>query len=206
MSLLYIKIMNRLFYEMQKAHQKYIEYQYKNATNVTLGANVRFPSIKNGPPHFGRIIVGDNSWICGTINIFPHNKDVTLRIGSDCYIGDESRIWCAKSVTIGNRVLIAHNVNIFDTTTHPIEKQTRYEHEKIVKASGMPTNQYPGIFENAVVIHDDVWIGCNSIILKGVEIGEGAIVGAGSVVTKSVPPNVLVVGNPAKVVKNLIKE
>jgi maltose O-acetyltransferase len=70
----------------------------------------------------------------------------------------------------------------------------------------MPTDQYPGIFENVVVIHDDVWIGCNSIILKGVEIGERAIVSAGSVVAKSVSPNVLVVGNPAKVVKNLIKE
>ena len=206
MSLLYIKIMNKLFTEMQKAHQKYIEYQYKNATNVTLGANVRFPYVKNGPPHFGRIIVGDNRWICGTINMFPHNKDVTLRIGSDCYIGDESRIWCAKSVIIGNRVLIAHNVNIFDTTTHPIEKEARYEHEKIVKTSGLPVNQYSGIFENAVVIHDDVWIGCNSIILKGVEIGEGAIIGAGSVVTKNVPPNVLVAGNPARVVKKLIKE
>ena len=54
-----------------------------------------------------------------------------------------------------------------------------------------------------ITIGDDVWIGCNSIILKGVKIGNGSIVAAGSVVTKSVPPFSLVAGNPAKIVKEL---
>lgn len=203
---LYIKVMNRLFCEMQRAHQNYLEYQYKNATNVTLGTNVRFPYIKNGPSSCGKIIIGNNSWISGTINMFPHNKGAVLIIGSDCYVGDESRIWCAKSITIGDRVLIAHNVNIFDTTTHPIDKRIRYEHEKIVKTYGLPSDNYSEISESAVTIHDDVWIGCNSIILKGVEIGEGSIIGAGSVVTKNVPSNTMVAGNPARVVKKLQKE
>lgn len=202
----YIMIMNRLFCEMQKAHHVYLESKYKNAKNVTLGTNVKFPYIKNGPPSCGKIFIGNNSWICGTINMFPHNKEAELRIGNDCYIGDSSRIWCAKSITIGDRVLVAHNVNIFDTATHPIEKIARYEHEVIVKISGMPIDLHQQISEAPVIIHDDVWIGCNSIILKGVEIGEGSIIGAGSVVTKNVPPNTMVAGNPAKIVKQLSEE
>lgn len=200
---IYIKIMNKLYNEMQKAHREYIKYQYKKAGNVFLGDNVKFPFIKSGPPNSGKIFIGDNSWLCGTINMFPHNREATLTIGADCYIGDESRIWCAKNVTIGNRVLIAHNVNIFDTATHPIDKETRYEHEKIVKEYGLPRNLYHDISEEAVIIHDDVWIGCNSVILKGVEIGEGSIVAASSVVTKDVPPNVIVGGNPAHIIKEI---
>ena len=188
---------------MQGARQAYIEYQYKKANNVILGNNVSFPYIKNGPPNFGKVIIGDNSWICGTINMFSHNKNAVLIIGADCYIGDESRIWCAKNITIGDRVLIAHNVNIFDTATHPIDKRIRYEHEKIVKKHGISADNYFDISESPVIIHDDVWIGCNCVILKGVEIGAGSIIGAGSVVTKDVPPNTMVAGNPAKVVKKL---
>lgn len=198
-----IKLIGKVFCGMQIAQQEYIENKYRKAVNVSLGNNVKFPLIKNGPPTCGNIFIGDNSWMCGTINMFPHNKEATITIGSDCYIGDESRIWCAKEVKIGDRVLIAHNVNIFDTATHPINKIERYEHEKIVKEKGMPINLCQNISEDAVVIHNDVWIGCNCIILKGVEIGEGTIIAAGSVVTKSVPSNVMIAGNPAKIVKNL---
>ena len=200
---LYIKIMNKLFCRMQNAHQEYVEKKYRKAVNVTLGSNVKFPFIKCGPPICGKVVIGDNSWLCGTINMFPHNKEAVLTIGADCYIGDESRIWCAKNIMIGDRVLIAHNVNIFDTATHPIDKRARYEHEKIVKECGLPVDLCQSISEEAVIIHNDVWIGCNSIILKGVEIGEGSVIAAGSIVTKSVPPNVMVAGNPAKVVKAL---
>ena len=203
---LYIKVMNRLFCEMQKSHLRYIELQYNKAPNVSLGTNVKFPYAKNGPPRCGKIIIGNNTWVCGTINMFPHNKDATLTIGDDCYVGYESRIWCAKCVTIGNRVLIAHNVNIFDTTTHPINKKIRYDHEFEVKSKGMPLEKYETIDEFPVKIGDDVWIGCNSIILKGVTIGNGSIVAAGSVVTKDVPENVMVAGNPARIIKTLTQD
>ena len=55
-----------------------------------------------------------------------------------------------------------------------------------------------------VMIEDDVWIGCNAIILRGVTIGAKSIVGAGSVVTQNVPPSVLVAGNPAQIIKSVV--
>lgn len=185
-----------------KAHSEYKEQAFRKQKNIVLGRNVVI-SCDSRISSCGQITFGDNTWMYGTINTFPHNNDCKVNIGSDCYIGDQTRIWAAKKVVIGNRVLIAHNVNIFDTTTHPIDKKIRAEHELIVKTKGMPEAQYDTIYETPVTIGDDVWIGCNSIVLRGVTIGEGAIVSAGSVVTKDVPPNTMVAGNPAVVVKQL---
>lgn len=179
-------------------HQEKISKQ----KNVHFGEKAKI-SLDASISACGNVFIGDNTWVCGVINIFPHNPDCTIRIGNDCYIGDHSRIWVGKEVKIGDRVLIAHNVNIFDTTTHPIDKAIRYRHELEVKHQGMPKEKYDTIFEAPVHIENDVWIGCNAIILRGVTIGEGAIVSAGSVVTKDVPANTMVAGNPARVIKQL---
>lgn len=171
--------------------------------NVHIGDGVRFGDNAYLSDAGRSITIGDRTWFDGILNMFPHNSDCALMIGSDSYVGENSRIWCSKSITIGNRVLIAHDVNIFDNTTHPIDKKHRYEHECILKTQGMPNVKFPTIEEAPVEISDDVWIGCNSIILKGVYIGSGSIVAAGSVVTKDVPANVMVAGNPARVIKQL---
>ena len=202
-SVLYLKFMSRVYHYLKSGHRKYLEMLYRSSPNVIVGEKVRFPYVESAPPQYGTIEIGRNSWIGGTVNMFPHNEDAMLRIGEDCYIGDKCRIWCAKRIVIGNRVLIAHNVNIFDTNTHPIDPQMRYTHEKVVKNSGIPKEVISEIGEKEVVIDDDAWIGCNSIILKGVKIGKGCIVAAGSVVTKDTPPFSIVAGNPAKVVKYL---
>lgn len=175
----------------------------KTSSNISLGQDVRIGSYAAIPTDIGSICIGDRTWFEGTLNLFPHNIDCTFTIGTDSYVGDGTRIWCAKKIAIGNRVLIAHNVDIFDTTTHPIDKRLRYEHEIVLKTHGMPKEKYETIEEASVVIEDDVWVGCNAIILKGVRIGEGAIVAAGSVVVKDVPPNTMVAGNPARIVKRL---
>lgn len=187
----------------QKAYEEYRQDKYRCMKNLKLASNVKISSDAIIPLGVGKIELGDNTWFCGTMNVFPHNQDCFIKIGKDCYIGDHSRLWVGIGITIGDRVLIAHNVNIFDTTTHPIDKKVRYEHENLVKATGMPIEKFDTIYESPVIIEDDVWIGCNCVILKGVTIGEGAIVSAGSVVTKDVPANTMVAGNPAKIVKVL---
>lgn len=102
-------------------------------------------------------------------------------IGNNTSIGDRTEIHAGKRVEIGSGCNIAWDVCIMDRDYHKFNSLT----EEI----------------KPVMIKDNVWIGCKSIILKGVTIGEGAVVAAGSVVTKDVPPKTLVGGNPAKVIK-----
>lgn len=105
----------------------------------------------------------------------------SIEIGNNSYIGDRTEIHAGKSVKIGNGVNIAWDCNILDRDYHAFESEN-----EVVKS---------------VVIEDHVWIGVRSVILKGVTIGEGAVVAAGSVVTRDVPPGCLVAGNPAKVIR-----
>ena len=146
-----------------------------------------------------RIQIGQFSHILGQVLIFAHNGKIT--IGDYCYIGENSRIWSALEVTIGNRVLISHNVNIHDNIAHPMEAEARHQQYKSIITIGHPTDATNfDLKESPVVIMDDSWIGFNASILKGVTVGKGAIVGACSVVTKDVPDYAIVAGNPAQII------
>lgn len=97
-----------------------------------------------------------------------------------------------EQVQIGNRVMVGANSLITDTDFHPLESNKRR------------TTPQAGLVK-PVKIGDDVFIGAHAIILKGSEIGSGSVIGAGSVVSGKVPKNVVVAGNPWKVVKQLKK-
>lgn len=146
-----------------------------------------------------KIEIGSYTHIKGELLIFKHGG--SINIGDYCYVGENTRIWSGISIKIGNRVLISHNCNIFDNDTHPIDPIKRHEQFKHIITKGHPKDI--NLNDEPVIIEDDVLIGANSTILKGVRIGRGAIIGAGSVVTKSIPPYVLAAGNPAKVIKKL---
>lgn len=118
-----------------------------------------------------------------------------------CYVGFNTFIWSASNITIGNRVLISHNCNIFDNDTHPIDPDARHQQFKEIITTGQPRNI--DLKEEGIVIEDDVLIAANSTILKGITIGRAAIVGVGSVVTRDVLPGVVVAGNPARVIRKL---
>lgn len=145
------------------------------------------------------IEIRDNCHIRGELFIFGHGGKIS--IGNYCYVGEGTKIWSAKEIIIGDRVLISHNVNIFDSLTHPVSSSQRHQQFKSIISIGHPKEI--DLQEEPVCIKNDVLIGCMSIILKGVTIGEGAIVGAGSVVTKDVPPWTIVAGNPAKVIREI---
>lgn len=146
-----------------------------------------------------KIVIGDHSHIRGELLLFGHGG--RIQIGEYCYIGEGTKIWSAKEIVIGNNVLIAHNVNIHDNISHPKDHLLRKEHYKKIITSGHPANGI-NLNEKKIIIKDNAWIGFNATILKGVTIGERAIVGACSVVTHDVPDDAIVVGNPAKKIIN----
>ena len=125
-----------------------------------------------------------------------------IEIGSNCYIGEGTRIWSQASIWIGNDVLISHLVDIHDTDGHPIDADDRVlDGRSILQGQGYLT---PTKTASApIVIGDRVWIGFKASILKGVRIGEGAIVAAGAMVTRDVPPFTVVAGNPAVPIREL---
>lgn len=145
------------------------------------------------------IAVGANSHIRGELLLFSHGGRIT--IGEYCYVGEQTRIWSSTSIRIGNRVLIAHCCTIMDNLTHPLDPVERHRHFAAIATSGHPTTLDLG--EAPVVVEDDAWISCHSIILRGVTVGRGAIVGAGSVVTQDVPSFTIVAGNPARVIREV---
>jgi len=102
-------------------------------------------------------------------------------------------------------VLISHNVNIFDNLIHPIDPVLRHKQFLEIIERGQPKD-ITTLDDKRIIIGNDVLIGTLAIILRGVTIGDSAIIGAGSVVTKDVPPYTIVAGNPAKIIRNISDE
>ncbi|MGF1643274.1 MAG: acyltransferase [Thiotrichales bacterium] len=116
----------------------------------------------------------------------------TLEIGDDTYLGYKTCIFISDKVSFGNHVLVANEVFFAGYDSHPLDPIRRANNEPPDARGGGP-----------IRVDDYAWIGSHSIILKNVTIGKGAIVGAGSVVTRDVEPLTVVAGNPARVVKRL---
>ncbi|OFY21880.1 MAG: hypothetical protein A2X02_05105 [Bacteroidetes bacterium GWF2_29_10] len=147
-----------------------------------------------------KINIGENTVIDGELLIFNYGGEII--IGDNCYIGEGSRIWSGESIRIGNYVLISHNVNIVDTNSHETNHIERGDgYVKLLKKGH--SKDKGNINTASVIIEDYAWINFNSVILKGVKIGRGSIIAAGSVVTKDVSPFTMVAGNPAVVIKHL---
>ncbi len=125
-----------------------------------------------------------------------------------CTVGDftllnGALIMTEERIEIGSHCLISWNVGIADSDFHPLAPAQRLIDAHALAPFLQDRPARPKLKTAPVVIGHNVWIGMNATILKGVTIGENSVVAAGSVVTKSVPPNVLVAGNPAAVIKKL---
>jgi acetyltransferase-like isoleucine patch superfamily enzyme len=122
-----------------------------------------------------------------------------IEIGDNCYISNASLV-CSEKISIGNNVLIAGGVTIADSDFHPVAPAARLADTIAISAVGNRSKR-PDIATKPVIIEDDVWIGFNATILKGIRIGAGSIIAAGALVIGDVPPNSEVAGNPARVLK-----
>ncbi|UCD55377.1 MAG: acyltransferase [Candidatus Omnitrophota bacterium] len=146
----------------------------------------------------GQLVIGDYA-ILRYSKLFCFGKG-KLTIGNYCYLGDFTQIDAAEEVTIGNYCMLSNRIVIQDHTSHPLCPRKR--RKQLIGLQKTPTNVYDTVIKK-VAIEDDVWIGMDALILKGVTIGRGSIVAARAVVTSDVPSYSIVAGNPARVVKTI---
>lgn len=173
---------------------------------VLYGNNVHFGKrlITNGMPNidvwrYGTFIIGDDLQLnngerfnmigrqqkCNFVVM--HNAELVIGNG----VGMSSTtIVCSTKVIVGDFVKIGGNTVIYDTDFHSLDKDSRKN-----KVTDIPK-------KSPIIIGNNVFIGAHCTILKGVYIGENSIIGAGSVITKNIPPNEIWAGNPAKFIKN----
>lgn len=148
----------------------------KNLGKIKVGNKVSLNSFPEGEPF--------------RTGLLTHCKDAIISIGNECNLNG-TMIHCRTSVTIGEYCMFGPGSKIIDNDSHRISID--------IDERRKSPNSAP------ILIEDNVWIGMNSLILKGVTIGRNSIVAAHSVVTKNVPVDTLVAGNPAKIIKKITK-
>lgn len=155
-------------------------WQLHRRSRVSIGARLQLRSSQRSNP------LGPNH----PCILSTRSADAILTIGADFGMTGGA-IVCQQAIHIGNRVTMGCNSIVTDTDFHPLNAAER-------RADFLAGESKP------VIIEDDVFIGMNALILKGVRLGAGCVVGAGSVVTRAVPPGTVVAGNPARVVREAV--
>lgn len=172
-------IMNKIPVGKDTRIYGWVRLSLEKGSEFTFGNNLTIRSSwKSNPAGGGRTYT--------QIRLEPGSK---LIIGNNVGISNTS-IFCSASITIEDNVLIGVNCSITDTDHHSIMYEDRVNGNKNRQSS-------------PVVIKEGAWIGGHCIILKGVTIGCHSVIGAGSVVTKSVPDNEVWAGNPAKLIRKI---
>jgi acetyltransferase-like isoleucine patch superfamily enzyme len=146
------------------------------------------------------LVIGSHCTMDGTQ--FSVGPVARIRIGEYCYFTN-AILLCELELLIGNYVVIGWNTAIADTDFHPIAPAERVADAVACSPLGGGRPRPPIACER-VVIEDDVWIGPSATVLKGVTIGRGAFIEAGSVVTRDVPAGARVAGNPAQVIGHIV--
>jgi len=179
----FVSIVNRIWLSMNRVSFTRLTVNgfllVYNKGTLTIGPNSRINS------HFLKNIIGGD-----TKSSIIVKKNATLEIGKNFRMSN-SAIYCAEKITIGNNVLIGGSCRIWDTDFHPLDPELRRN------------NPNEGYRTKPIVIGNDVFIGGFSIILKGVSIGDSAIIGAGSVVSRDVPAGEVWAGNPASFIRQI---
>jgi len=124
----------------------------------------------------------------GGLLIQPRHKDASVHIGSRCYFSNNVVLIANAQIVVGDRCRLGDHTCVFDSDFHAVDPTER------ASTAGLSA---------PVILEDQVWLGSRVCVLKGVTIGRGTVVGAMSVVTKSLPPYCIAAGNPARVIRML---
>ena len=186
--------------------QRYAEYVRVHPTAVLAPTAVlKIFTLPSSP----RVCVdiGANSHIFSTFVIL--RPEATITVGERCQLG-ASQFISAENIEVGDDVLMAWNITVMDNDAHALEWEARATDAAVFLSDYLQDAENPllnkpwdDVARRRIRIGNKTWIGFNASILKGVEIGERAVVGAGSVVTRTVPSRAVVAGNPARVVRKL---
>jgi acetyltransferase-like isoleucine patch superfamily enzyme len=169
-------------------------------SNVTCGKN----SLITGDLAFKRfhsqlpnaLVMGADCTMDGVH--FDLGENGRMTVGDYCYFTN-AVLLCEMEIRVGNYVVIGWNTTVTDTDFHPLAPAERIADAIACSPLGQGRPR-PEVLKKPVIIEDNVWIGPNATILKGVRIGAGAFIEAGSLVTRDVPPRARVLGNPAQVI------
>jgi acetyltransferase-like isoleucine patch superfamily enzyme len=127
-----------------------------------------------------RVVVGDGVLMSHGVRLHLREPGARIEIGAGSFLNYRTELVAHQRVSIGRGCLLAWDVQVLDSDSHPVDDRPQTA---------------------PVVLGDRVWIGCRATVLKGVTIGDGAVVAAGSVVVSDVPARALVGGNPARVLR-----
>jgi acetyltransferase-like isoleucine patch superfamily enzyme len=169
--------------------------RFSSAVKIGRGSSIAWRRIRNVKGN--SLLVGEDSIVHADISFEEAGGEI--RIGNRSFIG-RSHLVCYRSLTIGDDVIMSWGVTIVDHDSHSISWEERRD-DVVDWAKGQKSWKH--VAHAPVVVQDRAWIGFNVSVLKGVTIGEGAVVGACSVVTHDISPYALAVGNPARVVRSL---
>ena len=162
--------------------------------NTLLTGDLAFKRFQSKQPN--ALIIGAHCTMDGVH--FALGEQGRVQIGDYCYFTN-AVLLCELELTIGNYVVAGWNTTLADTDFHPIAPAARIQDAIACSPLGHGRER-PLIQTRPVVVEDDVWIGPNVTILKGVRIGQGAFIEPGSLITHEVPPRARMLGNPAKII------
>jgi len=174
----------------------YLKQKIKDFGRVTYNGFTVYFAFKNSVITLGKGSVVNSGYLTNLLGLYQRTI-IVARYGGRIVIGKNagisgSTIYSISEITIGENCVIGANCKIVDNDFHPLIAEQRID-EKPADIKRKP-----------IYIGNDCFIGMNSIILKGTTIGNNCVVGAGSVVSGSFPVNVIIAGNPARIIKHLI--
>ena len=181
------KISEKVSYTLDKI------YGYRLSRFVNLGEKFiinRYITIAHGE----NIVIGNYARIFKDVIIATHplnNHIPKIIIGDGCYLGESTHITCCNRIEIGNHLLTGRRVTITDNS----------HGQSTITDLMIPPLQRTICSKGIIKIGNNVWLGDNVIVLPNVVIGDGCIVGANTVVTNSIPPYCVAVGNPMRIIK-----
>ncbi len=197
------KILHKIFYNPYRYARKFKNISIQESTILLKACGFRFDE-KNKE---NSLTIGNHTMV-GCSFVFESDKG-KIEVGDNTFINGGTTLIAREYIKIGSHVTIAWGCTLYDHNSHSLdykERQndvSRQNEDYRCGRNFIASKNWDSVKSKPICIEDNVWIGFDSVILAGVTIGEGAIVGARSVVRKDIEPWTVVAGNPAVVVKRL---